>query len=77
MVVNPEDGQPFTEPAAWNLIAELLEGGEPMECVELAQPLGKTGYVLLPSLGGRKVYIKFQLGGGKIIGRSFHYSRVA
>jgi hypothetical protein len=74
-VINPEDGQPFTEPAAWNFLADLLEGDEPLECVELRQPPGKKGYVLIPNLGGRKVYIKFQLGSGRIIGRSFHYSQ--
>jgi hypothetical protein len=73
-VINPEDGQPFTESAAWNLIAKLLEQGESLELVELANPPGKKAYSMVHNIGGRIVYIKFQLGAGKIIGRSFHYS---
>ena len=75
-VLDPESGQPFTEPGAWAFIADLIEQGEPIECVELQRPPGKTGYVMTPCRGGRRIYIKFQLGAGKIIGRSFHYSEV-
>ena len=73
-VTNPEDGQPFTDAAAWELVADLLDGQEPLEEVELNHPPGKTGYVMVPCIAERKVYIKFQLGAGKILGRSFHYS---
>ena len=73
-IINPEDGQPYTDAAAWELIARLLDGDEPLESVELDHPPGKTGYVMVPSIAGRKVYIKFQLGSGKILGRSFHDS---
>ena len=30
-IINPEDGQPFTDAAAWELIACLLDGNEPLE----------------------------------------------
>jgi hypothetical protein len=73
-VTNPEDGQPFTDVAAWQFVADLLDRGEPLECVELTYPAGKKGYVMIPWIANRRVYVKFQLGAGKIIGRSFHYS---
>jgi hypothetical protein len=73
-VTNPTDGQPFTEAGAWELIASLLESGEPLTSVDLQHPPGKKGFVMTPCIAGREVYIKFQLGGGIIIGRSFHYS---
>jgi hypothetical protein len=73
-VINPEDGQPFTDAAAWQLIADLLDRGEPLECIELKYPAGKKGYAMIPLVASRRVYVKFQLGAGKIIGRSFHYS---
>ena len=73
-VTNPEDGQPYTDAAAWEFIATLLDQGEPLEAMELDHPPGKTGYVMVPGIAGRKVYIKYQLGAGKILGRSFHYS---
>ncbi len=76
-VINPDDGQPFTETAAWDLIADLLERGEPLECVPLQKPLGKKGYVMTVFIGTKPVYIKFQMGAGKIIGRSFHPGRSA
>jgi hypothetical protein len=73
-VINPDDGQPFTEVAAWGFLASRLDAGESLECVELEHPPGKKGYVMTACLAGRSVYMKFQLGAGKIIGRSFHYS---
>jgi hypothetical protein len=45
-----------------------------LEEVLLASPPGKTGYVVEAALNERSLYVKVQLGAGKIIGRSFHYS---
>ena len=73
-VTNPEDGQPYTDAAAWELIATLLVQGEPLEAVELDHPPGATGYAMVPCVGEQRLYIKFQLGAGKILGRSFHKS---
>ncbi len=66
----------FTDAAAWELIADRLEAGHPVETVTLSKPRGKTGYVMKIALEGddRPVYVKLQLGSGKVIGRSFHYS---
>ena len=66
----------FTEAAAWELIASKLEAGHPVDVVALKNPPKAVGYVMkidiepdLPQL-----YVKVQLGSGKIFGRSFHYS---
>lgn len=68
-------GNAFTDISAWDLIATKLEDGHPVETVELNRPPGKTGYVMKIDLGQeRPVYVKLQLAGKKVIGRSFHYS---
>jgi len=73
---NDPDQQVFTERGAWEFVADLLEAGHPIQEIELDKPPGKKGYVLGASAGqGRpEIYIKLQLGSGKVIGRSFHYS---
>ena len=76
-VINPETGAPFLEEQAWNLIANLLEAGHPIREIELDHPPGRKGYVMKKNLSNEQpiLYIKLQLGSGKIIGRSFHYDR--
>lgn len=66
----------FTDSSAWELIASRLEDGEPVEVVELRRPRGKVGYVMQLRLqaDAPRVYVKLQLGSGRIFGRSFHYS---
>lgn len=66
----------FTDPAAWEFIASKLENGHPVEIVELRKPLGAKGYVMKIDIEPDQphLYVKLQLGSGKIIGRSFHYS---
>ena len=60
---------------AWEFIADLLESGHPIEEVELHSPPGRKGYVMLvDAQQSQAIYIKLQMGSGKIIGRSFHYS---
>jgi hypothetical protein len=71
-VINPVDGQPFTPRAAWHFVLDALERSEPLKQIELRAPAGKRGYVMV--IDG--IYIKLQLGSGKVIGRSFHYSTV-
>ena len=77
-VRNPEGviASHFSDAEAWELIASLLERGHPVEVVELRHPPGATGYVMMVDLGVHDppIYVKLQLGGGRIIGRSFHYS---
>ena len=66
----------FTDSTAWELIAVRLEQGEHVKVIELHQPMGTKGYVMLIELGSDvpRLYVKLQLGSGKIFGRSFHYS---
>ena len=47
-----------------------------MERIVLRVPADSTGYVLKVPLHAGKpdLYVKLQLGAGKVIGRSFHYS---
>jgi hypothetical protein len=73
-VINPEDGQPFTDAGAWEFAAACLERNEPLHPVELEAPAGKWAYAMAVREGSRVIYIKLQLGSGKVIGRSFHYS---
>ena len=67
----------FTDAAAWEFIASRLEDGHPVEVVELRKPAGAKGYVMKIDIepGRPHLYVKLQLGSGKIIGRSFHYSK--
>ena len=66
----------FTDAAAWELIASKLEEGHPVDTIELRNPPGRTGYVMKVDVepGQPQLYVKLQLGSGKVIGRSFHYS---
>jgi hypothetical protein len=77
-MVDPRDAdqQVFTEPGAWEFIAEQLESDRELQVIALDNPAGKTGYVLVVNGGPNRpeIYIKVQLGAGKVIGRSFHYS---
>ncbi len=66
----------FTDASAWEFIAARIEGGQPIEIVTVYKPGGATGYVMKIDLEPNRpqLYSKLQLGSGKIIGRSFHYS---
>jgi hypothetical protein len=75
-VTDPRSGAPFTEPAAWDYIAEVLEQGHAYEVLILDRPPGAKAYVLkIPQRPDvPEIYVKVQLGAGIVIGRSFHYS---
>lgn len=74
-----ENGEPFTDAGAWDLVADLLERGHPIKSVVLRHPPGKRAYEMIVSLrpGSLEIYIKLQMGSGRVIGRSFHYSTLA
>ena len=57
-------------------LASRLEEGQPIEVLELQKPAGAKGFVMKIELepGQPRVYVKLQLGAGRIVGRSFHYS---
>lgn len=76
-VVSAESQLPFTPSGAWQLIADKLEEGHPIEEIVLKNPSGKTAFVMkIEAKPGRKIYIKLQFGNGCVIGRSFHYSEI-
>lgn len=69
-------GGNFTDASAWEFIVAKLESGHPEEILQLHQSAGAKGHVMKIDMepGTPQLYIKLQLGSGKIIGRSFHYS---
>jgi hypothetical protein len=73
-VIDPQSSLPFTDAGAWEFVADQLENGAEIESLQLEKPPGSTGYVLKIPLGNKQLYVKLQLGAGKVIGRSFHYS---
>jgi hypothetical protein len=75
-VVNPDSDLPFTEERAWHYIAELAESGHAIQQIVMKQPPGDRGYVMVVSLHSNSpdLYIKVQVKGGRIFGRSFHLS---
>ena len=74
-VTSPENGEAFTDDGAWDFIADAIEEGAPIQCIELDKPPKKKGYcLLLAGVGGAEIYVKLQLRGSLVIGRSFHLS---
>lgn len=66
---------PFTPVGAWEFIAALLEGGHPVDEMALDKPPRATGYVIKATgTSNRTIYIKLEIVGPNIHGRSFHYS---
>jgi len=72
-VLNTTD-MPFSDAGAWELIANLLEGGHPFTSVTLRKPPGDVGYETKVTLRANLplLYIKIQVKFGRIVGRSFH-----
>ena len=74
-VKDPETGILFTFDGAWEFIAEKLDDESQSVCwFELEKPPGKKALKMIVATSDGDIYIKFQLGAGKIMGRSFHYS---
>jgi hypothetical protein len=75
-VINPEVDMPFTEAGAWHFVGELLDAGHPIQEVSLRHSHGEVAYVMRVDLkpGTPRLYVKLQLKGARICGRSFHYS---
>ncbi len=72
--MNPKTEMFFDDIGAWHYIAELAEGGHAIEVIALEKPAGKEGCVMTIELPSGQLYIKVQLNGNAIYGRSFHYS---
>lgn len=74
-VCEPNSTVPFTEAGAWEFIACLIEDGTEIEEIILDKPPGKTGYVMIAQGNyNEQIYIKLELVGEKVFGRSFHIS---
>jgi hypothetical protein len=77
-VINPNDreGRSFSPAGAWEFIADALEAGEELAEITLDKPAGKSAFVMKLRIHATKprLYIKLELGSGKVIGRSFHQS---
>ena len=72
-IENPESGLYFSDASAWWLIADLLETGQEFKEFVLKKPSGAKGYKALHELSNGKVlYIKIEIVGNFIWGRSFH-----
>ena len=66
----------YTDGRAWELIATRLDEGHEVEVVNLRKPPGAKSYVMKIALGHDEptLYVKLQLRGRQVVGRSFHYS---
>lgn len=73
-VICPVTGGPYTPAGAFEFICGLLRDGAEIEQIELDQPAGKTGYVMLAPVANGTVYIKLQLLSEQVLCRSFHMS---
>lgn len=68
----------FTDQTAWTFVADRLEQGVAVQVKDnMRKPPGSKGYVMKVEIGSDvpMLYIKLQLGPGKVWGRSFHYTR--
>jgi len=74
-ICRPGSIEPFTEAGAWEFIACCLQAGVKIETIPLDKPPDKIGYVMLvPGNHGEDVYIKLEIVGEMVFGRSFHVS---
>ncbi|HEY6254396.1 MAG TPA: hypothetical protein VIY51_01240 [Xanthobacteraceae bacterium] len=74
---DPRSGQAFTDQSAWEYIVDHLQSGIPIEEKRLEKPPGAKGYVIhLPGANKRKIYVKLQICGDHVKGRSFHESEL-
>lgn len=72
---DPRSRQAFTDEGAWTYIVRCLKDGVDIEELILKRPPGAKAYVLyLPGVNAQKIYVKLQMCGGRVIGRSFHES---
>ena len=73
--IDPRTGECFTESSAKEFVTETLRDEKiPLTEIVLGKPPGKRGYEIIVETEFGPIYIKLQLGSGRIIGRSFHYS---
>jgi len=68
-------GYSYTDAGAWALVADCLESELPIYTINLERPPGASAYVffLPPTRTWRGVYMKFEVTGPGLYGRSFHH----
>lgn len=72
---DPRSRQSFSDESAWSYIVECLEKGVEIQTIVLRKPPGAQAYVLLlAGVNQQKLYVKLQICGGCVRGRSFHES---
>lgn len=69
----------YSDPSAWEFIADKLEGGYLYQEIALDNPKGAPAIEMIIQLSTKptdpKLYVKIQVGPGNVpIGRSFHHS---
>ena len=67
----------FTDETAWTFVADRLDQGEGVQVNVLDKPPGRRGYVMKVDVGSDvpRLYIKLELGSGRVWRRSFHYDQ--
>jgi hypothetical protein len=74
-LAHPADGEMFTADSCWSFVADAIAAGAEVEQIVLKKPPGKRGFVLkLAGVNGIIIYVKLQLLGDIVLGRSFHES---
>lgn len=70
-------GYSYGDAGAWGLAAELLESQVPLYTISLEKPPGASAYVLFlpPTKEWRGIYIKIEVTGPGLYGRSFHHPK--
>jgi len=72
---DPRSRQAFTDESAWEYIVQNLQANVEIQEMTLDKPAGAKGYVLkLAGANKRKIYVKLQICGDHVRGRSFHES---
>lgn len=70
-----DGGYSYTDAGAWAALADYLESDAPIYTTSLDKPPGAWAYVLFlaPTKLWRGIYMKFEVTGPGLHGRSFHH----
>jgi hypothetical protein len=75
VTTHSERGYSYSDAGAWALIADCLVSELPIYTIDVGKPPGAWAYVffLPPTSKWRGVYMKFEVTGPGLYGRSFHH----
>lgn len=67
----------FTGPGSWAFLADYLESNGDIYSITLDKPPDRIAYVIFlpPTTVWRGLYVKFELAGPGLYGRSFHHPK--